>query len=366
MKVALLYRNLEIGGIESVVTNIANNLQNNNHSVTLILFKKCGLHLTKINKNITILEVGNTNKLLSIYRIIKILVKNKFDILFTASPSFNIIGIICKYMANVSTKVVISEHTNTKTAFVYNKMSFYKLSFLFTPILYKYSNLAIAVSKGVANNLNNLSNVPLSKIKVINNPAFSEEFFKIADEKIDTDLFDDAIPVVVAVGRLVEAKNFSQLINAVELVLKSRKIKLIIIGDGPLKTSLMDQINDLQLNDSVFLTGSKENPISWIAKAHLFVLSSQWEGFGNVIVEALAVGRTIVATDCDYGPSEILCSGEFGYLVPNRQTSKLAEAIKHGLDNPMPKGPLIARARDFDVLKIMKSYESAFEGLLLN
>ena len=102
--------------------------------------------------------------------------------------------------------------------------------------------------------------------------------------------------------------------------------------------------------------GNIENPFPYMAKANVFVLSSAWEGFGMVLVEALACGATIVSTDCHSGPSEILENGKYGRLVPVGDAQAMADAIELSLDHPFPQEQGIARARDFSVERAVEQY----------
>lgn len=150
-------------------------------------------------------------------------------------------------------------------------------------------------------------------------------------------LTDRLVPVAVAAGRLAPWKGFACAIEAIGLLNKHQSVKLLILGDGPLRAELQDLIDRLDLNDSVELLGYVQNPLKYFARADLFVLSSLVEGMPNVLVEAMMSGCTPVATDCPTGPSELLQDGQFGYLVPVNDPAAMANAIKRGLDNPIPK-----------------------------
>ncbi|MBT6045933.1 MAG: glycosyltransferase, partial [Candidatus Scalindua sp.] len=104
------------------------------------------------------------------------------------------------------------------------------------------------------------------------------------------------------------------------------------------------------------LPGFVTDPYPWFRSADLFVLSSRWEGFGNVIVEALECGVPVVSTNCLSGPAEILENGRYGKLVPVQDVEALADAIVNSLAGPHDREPLIRRAQDFSVRKISDQY----------
>jgi glycosyltransferase involved in cell wall biosynthesis len=160
-------------------------------------------------------------------------------------------------------------------------------------------------------------------------------------------------PLVVAVGRLSRQKGFDVLIEAHARALRAgMEHQLAIIGEGPDRNALEQLILQLRVRHSVSLLGFRDNPHAIMGRADLFVLSSRYEGFPLVLIEALALGLPIIATDCIAGPSEALAGGRYGDLVPVEAPDALAEALCNHLRNPSrlrrigELGP--ARARDFD------------------
>nr|WP_241878977.1 glycosyltransferase [Psychrobacter sp. PraFG1]UNK05619.1 glycosyltransferase [Psychrobacter sp. PraFG1] len=167
--------------------------------------------------------------------------------------------------------------------------------------------------------------------------------------------------MVLAVGRLTHQKDFATLIHAFKKVLKNKACNLIILGEGELRCELEKLIKDLNLQDNVQLPGFVNNPYAWMSKADLFVLSSIYEGFGNVLVEAMACGTPVVSTDCPSGPSEILENGRWGSLVPTNDPDSLAEAILKALNNTKFKSELVKkRAEDFSVDNSLSGYIAVF------
>lgn len=160
-------------------------------------------------------------------------------------------------------------------------------------------------------------------------------------------LTDPLVPVAVAAGRLAPWKGFACAIEAIGLLNKHQSVKLLILGDGPLRGELQELIDRLDLNDSVELLGYVHNPLKYFANADLFILSSLVEGMPNVLVEAMMCGCTPVATDCPTGPRELLKDGAFGYLVPLQDAPAMANGIKKALDKPIPKECLVSAISPF-------------------
>ena len=146
---------------------------------------------------------------------------------------------------------------------------------------------------------------------------------------------EKTVPLLVAAGQLSPWKGFEDLIQAVKVVSSRVSVRLIILGDGPLRMELERQINEFGLNDWVHLPGYVENPLKYFHHADVFVLSSLVEGMPNVLVEAMMCGCTPVSTDCPTGPRELLQEGKYGYLVPVHDPAAMAGAIERALANPI-------------------------------
>jgi glycosyltransferase involved in cell wall biosynthesis len=155
---------------------------------------------------------------------------------------------------------------------------------------------------------------------------------------------------------LTKQKDFPILIEAFKIVRENRPVKLIVLGEGAERIRLQELIKEYGFDEDVDLPGFVENPYSYMKCADLLVLSSRYEGFGNVIVEAMAAGTPVVSTNCPSGPAEILENGKFGYLVPVGNVTLLAEAIEKALDEPANSEALKTRAMDFSIDKITEDY----------
>jgi glycosyltransferase involved in cell wall biosynthesis len=160
-------------------------------------------------------------------------------------------------------------------------------------------------------------------------------------------LANKSTPVLVAAGRLAPWKGFADLIEAMALLSSKRKVRLLIFGDGPLRTELQGLIDARGLDDVVQLVGYVENPLKYFARAEVFVLSSHVEGLPNVLVEAMMCGCTPVSTDCPTGPREVLQDGKYGYLVPIRNPQAMANGIEQALNAPIAKELLEEAIRPF-------------------
>jgi glycosyltransferase involved in cell wall biosynthesis len=170
-------------------------------------------------------------------------------------------------------------------------------------------------------------------------------------------------PVLVAAGTLTPRKGFADLIRAMEELSRRRQARLVILGEGPLRSELQALIGKLGLSDLVRLQGNVANPLKFFARADVFVLSSYVEGLPNVLVEAMVCGCTPVSTDCPTGPREVLQDGKYGYLVPVGDPVAMAASIERALDNPVPKSMLADAVLPFEEETVLKRH---FKVLGLN
>jgi glycosyltransferase involved in cell wall biosynthesis len=164
------------------------------------------------------------------------------------------------------------------------------------------------------------------------------------------------VPVLIGVGRLVEQKDFATLLRAVSLLRDERPVRLLVVGDGVLRSSLVDLAQRLGIYEHIRFAGNVANPYPLIRRADALVASSAWEGFSLAILEALALGVPVVATDCESGPAEILDGGRFGRLAAVGDARSLANAIAETLADGGCPGLGVQRAAEFSEDRFLRSY----------
>ena len=202
-----------------------------------------------------------------------------------------------------------------------------------------------------------MSELPRERITTVYNGVDLRRLDELAASPVADPWFEsDAPAVLMAVGRLAPQKDFRNLLEAFARVRSRRGVRLVILGEGPERARLESLAADLGIAADVKMPGAVLNPFAYMARASLFVLSSAWEGFGNVLVEALACGCPIVSTDCPSGPREILDGGAFGPLVPVGDDEALADGIIHALALPADRGRLRERAQIFSVHAAVDRY----------
>lgn len=232
---------------------------------------------------------------------------------------------------------------------------------------YRYADSICALSHGVKGDLVALAPELEPKITVIHNACVDENVLAGATKPLPPGVERGDAPVLLACGRLVEQKGYPFLLEAFAEVLASHPAELWVLGDGPLRGALERRCTELGIARNVRWLGFHDNPYSFMAACDVFVLSSLWEGFGNVIVEAMACGAPVVATDCPYGPSEIITDGVDGLLVPPRDSRTLAAAILRTLTQPELRQALVTsgkrRSEAFSAERVADAYADLFDSV---
>ena len=291
-------------------------------------------------------------------RLANYLRENRPYALLAILPIPNIIALKARQFANTTFRLIVNEQNTLSLALQINlRRQFIEWC---VKTFYPKADIIVAVSQGVAEDLIQNYGVPEEKVKIIFNPIATEELFELLKQPASHPWFErEQPPIILGVGRLTRQKDFPALLRAFSLVRQVRPAKLLILGEGEERANLERLAIELGIQNDVSMPGFVDNPFAFMSKASVFVLSSAWEGFGNVLVEALACGCPVVATDCRSGPREILDNGRYGRLVPVGDYEALAKAILETLDNPdfpATKEERIQRALEFSLDAVVEKY----------
>ena len=221
---------------------------------------------------------------------------------------------------------------------------------------YSFADEIVAVSTDVGRELRESLGMGASTCTTIRNPLDVEQVVAKSQQEVDHDWFLDDIPVVMGVGRFVEQKQFSVLLEAFERLVHHVEVRLVLAGRGPLRKDLRELAVELGIEKHVDFLGFVPNPYKYMQRSQLLAISSESEGCPVVALEALACGTPIVSTDCPGGNSDILKNGEYGELVDVGDPCGLADAMARTLDDPPAPDRLVERAQHYDVDKIADRY----------
>lgn len=355
-KLTVFLTSLDGGGAERSMVNLMNGLVERSISVDLILVKREGPFVSLVDPRVNIIDFGGKRLLASITDLVSYLKKERPQALLSSLEDTNVVAILAKHLARVSTKVVVNVQNTVSQEFKHGTSLKKRLAPLMVRFFYPWSNIIVPVSQGVANDLVKLGISPQS-IEVIHNPVVTPEIAQKVNQPVNHPwLKPNQPPVIVGVGRLDRQKDFPTLIKALALVRQKIPARLMILGEGSDRNSLESLVKQLNLTEAVALPGFVNNPYAYMAKAGVFVLSSLYEGLPTVLIEAMAGGTPVVATNCPSGPWEILAGGKYGKLVEIGDTEAIAQAIINTLQQPLDSNLLKQRAFEFSLEKSLDKY----------
>jgi glycosyltransferase involved in cell wall biosynthesis len=352
---------LAAGGAEMAMLRIAGGFADAGRSVDLVLARAEGGLMGQVPDGVRVVDLGArrpvlATKTMALTRYLRrerpAALVAALDVVATATAA--------RRLARVPTRVVLSVQTNLTQQFQDRPDSGVRRRLV--RVLYPRTQVLVAASQGVAADVARIAALDDRRIHVIPNPVVTDDLEQRAAAPVDHPFFSPGEPpVVIGVGRLVRQKDFATLVDAFARVRAERPARLVILGAGDPREPETEQelrahIERLGLAEDVALPGWVDDPQAWMSRAAVFALSSIYEGFGNVVAEALAVGTPVVATDCESGPSEILEGGRHGRLVPLRDPEALAQAILAALREPADAEGLRSAAARYHTDRIAAAY----------
>lgn len=356
-KTTIFLSDLDGGGAERVMLNLAQGFINKGLDVDLVLVRKIGPYLEQIPPQVRVVDLQGVSLLRSIPALSNYLKKERPQILFSALEDTNIVAILAKLLARVPTPLVVTVHNNLSQESCHAPNLKRKLVPYLVPWFYPFADGVVSVSNGVAEDLAKLG-LAKEKIRVIHNPIVTPQLSYKLQQKVEHPWLQlGQPPVILGVGRLTKQKDFPTLIAAFAKVRQQIPVKLMLLGEGEERSYLEALVQKLGVAEDVSLPGFVANPYAYMAKARVLVLSSAWEGFGNVLVEAMAAGTPVISTNCPSGPAEILAQGDYGKLVAVGDSEGMAVAIAKTLQEEPNSQLLQQRAVDFSLEKVVSQYQ---------
>lgn len=322
------------GGAERVMLSLARGTADRGYRVSLIVASAVGSLVEEVPRNVELINLNSSRIATSMFPLAKWLRRNRPDTLISSQGHANVVSYFANKFSLQKTNLIVREESTPSA----NLRHFNRLKAFFwrTLLRYVYTRVAgvIAVSHGVAVDLEAYLRCKVPKLHVLYNPILNENLYAKSKQPVLHRWFGKPdMPVVLAVGRLTRAKNFELLIRAFALVKEIVPVKLLILGEGEDRAKLEHLVSKMGISDSVEMPGFDPNPFRYMANCAVYVMSSSWEGLPGALVEALALSRNVVSTDCPSGPREILVGGTFGKLVPAGDLDALKVAILSALSD---------------------------------
>ncbi|VAW45907.1 hypothetical protein MNBD_GAMMA03-241 [hydrothermal vent metagenome] len=290
--------------------------------------------------------------------IIKYLSKNKPNIIISAEDHLNAVVLLCAKITRSKAKISVSSRVTPYDT--YSNKFFTKRWFLkyFIQFVEGRATALVCVSKDMVKQYKTIFKNSRHQCiyNVVNDSGSQARMSESVSEKW---LINKKIPVLISAGRLAPEKGLLDLVKAIKIVAKTKKIRLLMLGEGPMRTEIESLIIKEKLTGIIKLIGFQENPLKYYNKADVFVLSSYVEGLPNVLVEAMMCGCTPVSTNCPTGPEEVLQNEKFGYLVPVHNPVAMAKGLENALNNPIPPEILAQGVNYFTADEVFKKYQEA-------
>lgn len=336
--------------------NLADGFAARGYPVDLVLSLTDGPYLAQVPTSLSVVDLGASRTIASMPGLVRYLRREAPTVMLSALNRANLLAIWARFLSRAPTKIVVSER-NTLSIDAENAPNWRaRIMPALSTRFYSYADDIVAVSGGVADDLARVTGLPRERIRVLYNPVVTPALQEKLAAPLDHPWFAAGQPpVILAVGRLSEQKDFSTLIRAFKQVRDSRPARLLILGEGDRRAELEALVQSLQIAEDVSMPGWVENPYPYMKRASMFVLSSRWEGLPGVLIEALYAGIPLVATDCPSGPREVLADGEYGQLVPVADVNALAHAMGKVLAHPPARPPEESWLR-FEMNRVIDQY----------
>lgn len=357
-KIALFLPSLEAGGAERNLITVVDHLARAGRQADLVLVRAEGPLLETVPPTIRVVDLRAPGKAAALPGLVRYLRRERPQALLSGMASNNCVAALAHRIAGRGPRLVLSERSTLSM-----EIGRGGARRILPPLmrrLYRGADAVCAVSQGVADDLARMIGYPRERIRVIYNPVLTDRLRMAMRAPLDDPWFGPgAPPVVLAAGRLHPQKDYPTLIAAFARLRAQRVCRLVILGEGPERATLEAAAVGTGWGADIRLPGIAANPMPYMARAGAFALSSRWEGLPTVLIEAMACGAPVVATDCPHGPREILEGGAHGPLLPPGDVEAMAAALSVALDRPRPVAYPLGR---FEAEAVIGQYAALVDG----
>ena len=360
MKIAVIIARYSISGVPLAQLRLARSLISHGHEVQFIV-GDCPPDFSLPNEDNLNIRVLNTHSTLQMIYPLFFLLKDRnidIDIVFTAEDHLNVTVLLAAILSK--SKAKISASSRVTPLDTYSNIWFSKKWILkqLSKLTMRRADVLSCVSKDMVLQYKKIfaDSRHICIYNVVDDQISRQKMLEPISHKW---LLSNKYKILIASGTLASWKGFEDLIRAVPYVLVERKVKLLILGDGPLKKHLQAVIENLDITSFVELVGYVDNPLQYYKNSDIFVLSSYVEGMPNVLIEAMMCGCTPVATDCPTGPREVLQKNKYGYLVSSHEPQAIAKAIIQAIDRPISKALLDDAIKPFESEAVLAEHFKA-------
>jgi glycosyltransferase involved in cell wall biosynthesis len=329
--IAILLNSMGAGGSERGMINLAAGLTARGQRVVLVVVREHGPLRQLVDPRVEVVDLRARRVVAALPALVRWLDAERPRVLLSDCANANVVAVVAAKLARAPIRVVVSEPTTLSRVALDTRRLRHRLVPRAARWAYPRADAVVAISDGVADDLETALKVPRDRVRVIPNPLTPGIAAAAAAVPEHPWLRGGGPPVLLSVARLTSAKDIPNLLHAFAQLRSIRTARLLVLGEGEERARLEALVRRLGLSADVDLAGYASNPYSAMAAADAFVLSSRREGLPTVLLEALLLGTPVVATDCPSGPREILQGAGRGRLVPPRDPVALAEAMDAAL-----------------------------------
>jgi glycosyltransferase involved in cell wall biosynthesis len=365
VKQVLVFRpTLDGGGADRVTVTLLEHLDRARFAPSLALVRRAGLLADEVPLDVPVIELGAPRLAMAVPYLARAIRERKPDIVVCTAGGANVVAVAAHRLSGSRARLVLSERSSLRRRDRSGLRA--ALELRLKRLAYRRADVVTAVSEGVADDLIELLALPPGRVQVVYNPVISDDVAVCAAEPVTHPWFSGGEPVLLAVGRLVDIKDYPVMLDALVAIRRSAPARLAILGEGPLKAELEARARSLGLADAVAFLGYDKNPYRYMKRARLVIQSSRAEGLPGTLIQSLACGTPVVATDCDHGPREVVRDGVDGYLVGVGDPAGLARRASEILGDAALRARLGAAGADgaqrFSVASSMQRYHAAIGG----
>lgn len=359
-RVALVFATSGHSGVDRVVANLLPVFGRSGHRFDLFVIRGHGPYTGSLPDNVRLRRLPVAHRNLVPLFLVPYLRRARPAALLTAGHPLNRAALLSRRLARVDTRVILRFGMSMEGKASRQGRRRHRRFIASVARWYRHAECIITPSRGVADGIRRALGPHGPDPRVIANPIVDARLFAAASQSLDDPWCSaDGPPLILAAGSLEPRKDFATLVRAFARLRERHDARLVILGAGSEHDRLMALATELGVDMAVRLPGFDPNPYRWMARAAVFALSSRHEGSGAVLVEALACGTPVVATDCPSGPSEILDNGRFGPLVPVGDPYALADAIAAMVAEPTSSTLMQEAIEPFRVERSAAEYLSA-------
>jgi glycosyltransferase involved in cell wall biosynthesis len=363
-RIVLFGPTLGEGGADRVMLTLLEKLDRARYAPTLVLVRREGAWIDRVPPDVRVIGLARRRLLYAVPALARVLRAEDPDVVMCLYGGTNVIVVAAHRLARSRARLVLSERSAVHRP---GREWRERFEVPLKRALYPLADLVTAVSDGVAADLRNVLRLRPDRVRTVYNPAIPPELPALAQAPLDHPWFDDAaVPAIVAVGRLVAVKDYPTMLRAFALVHARVASRLVILGTGPERPALEALAAELGIADDVAFIGFDHNPFRWMARARVLMQSSLTEGLPGTLIQSLACGTPVVATDCNHGPREVVADGINGFLVAVGDSRALADRAARLLADGALRDRMSAAARAsgqrYTLAAALQNYERAIDG----